>query len=86
METKEEKYIRLSRPKIFEIKGIHMIKTEESKLQTEDNINKKKKSINKINPKEVSNRLYKLHQQIKDKKEQVKKIFEKKELDKCSFD
>ena len=85
METKEEKYIRLSRPKIFEIKGIHMIKTEESKLQTEDNINKKKKSINKINPKEVSNRLYKLHQQIKDKKEQVKKIFEKKELDKCSF-
>ena len=62
-----------------------MIKTEESKLQTEDNINKKKKSINKINPKEVSNRLYKLHQQIKEKKEQVKKIFEKKELDKCSF-
>ena len=84
-ETKEEKYIRLSRPKIFEIKGIHMIKTEESKLQTEDNLIKKNKQIKKINPKEVSNRLYKLHQQIKEKKEQVKKIFEKKELDKCSF-
>ena len=83
-ETKEEKYIRLSRPKIFEIKGIHMIKTEESKLQTEDNINKIK-PLKKINPKEVSNRLYKLHQQIKEKKEQVKKIFEKKEMDKCSF-
>ena len=83
-ETKEEKYTRLSRPKIFEIKGIHMIKTEESKLQTEDNINKIK-PLKKINPKEVSNRLYKLHQQIKEKKEQVKKIFEKKEMDKCSF-
>ena len=61
-----------------------MIKTEESKLQTEDNINKIK-PLKKINPKEVSNRLYKLHQQIKEKKEQVKKIFEKKEMDKCSF-
>ena len=83
-ETNEEKYTRLSRPKIFQIKGNHMIKTEETKLQTEDNINKLK-LLNKINPKEVSNRLYKLHQQIKEKKAQVKKIFEKKELDKCSF-
>ena len=30
-ETKEEKYKRLSRPKIFEIKGRHMTKTEEEK-------------------------------------------------------
>ena len=83
-ETKEEKYKRLSRPKIFEIKGKHMIKTEEEKLYTPKNINQIK-SNKIINANEVSNRLYKLHQQIKDKKEQVKKIFEKKEMDKCSF-
>ena len=80
-ETKEEKYKRLSRPKIFEIKGKHMIKTEEEKLYTPKNINQIK-SNKIINANEVSNRLYKLHQQIKDKKEQVKKIFEKKEMDK----
>ena len=83
-ETNEERLTRLSRPKIFEIKGIHMIKTEESKLQDTENINKKK-SYNKIKANQVSNRLYKLHQQIQEKKEQVKKIFEKKEMDKCSF-
>ena len=83
-ETNEERLTRLSRPKILEIKGIHMIKTEESKLQDNENINKKK-SYNKIKANQVSNRLYKLHQQIQEKKEQVKKIFEKKEMDKCSF-
>ena len=83
-ETKEEKYIRLSRPKIFEVKGIHLLKTEESKLQTPNKINKIK-SHNKNDTNQISNRLYKLHQQIKEKKEQVKKIFDKKELDKCSF-
>ena len=84
IESKDERYTRLSRPKIFDIKGIHQIKTEESKLQDTENINKKK-PFNKIKANQVSNRLYKLHQQIKDKKEQVKKIFEKKEMDKCSF-
>ena len=84
-ETKDERYTRLSRPKIFEIKGIHMIKTEETKLQEIDNKIIKKKSYNKIKVNQVSNRLYKLHQQIKEKKEQFKKIFEKKEMDKCSF-
>ena len=83
-ETNEERLTRLSRPKILEIKGIHMIKTEESKLQDTENINKKK-SYNKIKANQVSNRLYKLHQQIQEKKEQVKKIFEKKEMVKCSF-
>ena len=83
-ETKEEKYIRLSRPKIFEVKGIHLLKTEESKLQTPNKINKIK-THNEINPNQISNRLYKLHQQIKEKKEHVKKIFDKKEMDKCSF-
>ena len=83
-ETKEQKYIRLSRPKIFEVKGIHLLKTEESKLQTPNKINKIK-THNKIDTNQISNRLYKLHQQIKEKKEHVKKIFDKKEMDKCSF-
>ena len=80
-ETEEERYYRLSRPKTYEIKGKHLLKAEEDKLNNKNN----KININKINPKEVSNRLYKLHQQIKNKKEQVQKIFEEKQLNKCSF-
>ena len=86
-ETEEERYHRLSRPKTYEIKGKHLIKNEEEKLN--DNNNKMNKNhqlnINKINPQEVSNRLYKLHKQIKEKKEQVQKIFEEKQMNNCSF-
>ena len=85
-ETREQKYIRLSKPKTFELRGKNIIKTEEEKLNSNIELyNKKLNYINKINPKEVSNRLYKLHQQLREKKAQVKKIFEKKELDKCTF-
>ena len=70
-----------------ELKSIHQtivqnseeLKTEESKLQDTEKINKKR-SYNKIKANQVSNRLYKLHQQIQEKKEQVKKIFEKKRI------
>lgn len=78
-ETKEERYQRLSRPKSYEIKGNHLIKNEEQKLNAKININ------NKINPKNVSNRLYKLHQQIRNKKAQIQKIFEEKQMDECTF-
>ena len=81
-ETEEERYYRLSRPKTYEIKGRHLIKNEDQKLE-----NKKDEKINnnKVNPKQVTNRLYKLHQQIKNKKAQVQKQFEEKEMNKYNF-
>ena len=83
-ETEEEKYHRLSRPKTYEIKRKQQIKTEDEKLNKINHI-ENKININKIKPEEVSNRLYKLHQQIKDKKEQVQKIFEEKQMNKFPF-
>ena len=82
-ETEDERYHRLSRPKTYEIKGKHLIKNEDEKLNNKNN--KNNINVNKINPQEVSNRLYKLHQQIKEKKAQVQKIFEDKQMNKYSF-
>jgi len=87
IETEEERYYRLSRPKTYEIKGKHLIKAEDEKLKNKNkdyklNINV---NVNKINPQEVTNRLYKLHQQIKNKKAQVQKKFEENQMNKCTF-
>ena len=89
IETEEERYYRLSRPKTYEIKGKHLTKTEDEKLKNNYknkdyklNINV---NVNKINPQEVTNRLYKLHEQIKNKKAQVQKKFEENQMNKCTF-
>ena len=87
IETEEERYYRLSRPKTFEIKGKHLVKTEDEKLKNNNkdyklNINV---NVNKINPQEVTNRLYKLHEQIKNKKAEVQKKFEENQMNKCTF-
>lgn len=87
IETEEERYYRLSRPKTYEIKGKHLVKVEDEKLKNKNkdyklNINV---NVNKINPKEVTNRLYKLHEQIKNKKAEVQKKFEENQMNKCTF-
>ena len=87
IETEEERYYRLSRPKTYEIKGKHLVKAEDEKLKNKNkdyklNINV---NVNKINPKEVTNRLYKLHEQIKNKKAEVQKKFEENQMNKCTF-
>ena len=85
IQNETERFERLSRPKEFEIKGRHLIKTENEKLNKENINNKNKINLNKINPKEVSNRLYKLHQQLENKKAKIQKLFEEKQMNKCSF-
>ena len=68
-ETNKDRFTRLSRPK----------SSTQVIIKTKNNFDENKK----VNSKKTSERLYKLHDQIKAKKEQVKKLFE--ENNNCSF-
>ena len=82
-ETEEERYNRLSRPKIFEINEKKRKKDlEELKKISEYNT---VKPSHKVNPKEVSNRLYNLSQQIKIKKDKIKQTYEETQNKEYSF-
>ena len=82
-ETEEERYNRLSRPRILEINEKKRIKDlEELKKISENN---KIKPANKVNPKEVSNRLYSIHHQMKMKKDKIKQNYEETQNKEFSF-
>ena len=82
-ETEEERYNRLSRPKILDINEKKRQKDlEELKKISENN---KYKTKNKINPKEVSIRLYNTHQQMKMKKDKIKQNYEENQNKEYSF-
>ena len=82
-ETEEERYNRLSRPRILDINEKKRIKDlEELKKISENN---KIKPANKVNPKEVSNRLYNIHHQMKMKKDKIKQNYEETQNKEFSF-
>ena len=84
-QTKIENFLNLNKPRTNKTKGRNSSKTENERLIENNLIDKNNINLNKINPKELSNRLYKLHQQIQNKKEKLQKIFEEKQMNKCSF-
>ena len=82
-ETEQERYNRLSRPKILDINEKRRIKDlEELKKISENNI---LKPSHKVNPKDVSNRLYKLSQELKIKKDKIKQTYEETHNKEYSF-
>ena len=82
-ETDEERFNRLSRPKILDINEMKRKKElEESKREIEK---KESKNTHKINPKEVCNRLYNLHQEMKMKKDKIKQNLEENQNKEYSF-
>ena len=82
-ETEQERYNRLSKPKIFEINEKKRKKDlDELKKISENNIIK---PSHKINPKEVSNRLYNLSRELKLKKEKIKKSYDESQNKEYSF-
>ena len=85
-ETEQERYNRLSKPKIFEINETKRKKDlEDLKKFSENNNNNKIKPSHKINPKDVSNRLYNLSRELKIKKEQIKKSYDESQNKEYSF-
>ena len=82
-ETEEERINRLSRPKILDINE----KKRKKDLELLKNISENNKKINthKIDPKEVSNRLYNTHQQMKLKKDKIKQNYEENQNKEYSF-
>jgi hypothetical protein len=82
-ETLEERYNRLSRPKILDINEKRRKNDlEELKKMSENN---KMKVTYKVNPKEVSNRLYNTHYQMKIKKDKIKQSYEENQNKEYSF-
>ena len=82
-ETDQERYNRLSKPKIFEINEKKRKKDlDELKKISENNIIK---PSHKINPKDVSNRLYNLSRELKLKKEKIKKSYDESQNKEYSF-
>ena len=82
-ETEEERLNRLSRPKILDINEKKRKKDlEELKKIYENN---KVKPTYKVDPKEVSNRLYNNHQKMKIKKDRIKQNYEESQNKEYSF-
>ena len=82
-ETEQERYNRLSRPKIFDINEKKKKRDlEELKKISELNTIK---PIYKVNPKEVSNRLYNISNTLKQKKDKIKQSYEESQNKEYSF-
>ena len=82
-ETEEERLNRLSRPKILDINEKKRKKDlEELKKMTEKN---NMKPSYKVDPNEVANRLYNVHQQMKLKKDRIKQNYEESQNKEYSF-
>ena len=82
-ETEQERYKRLSRPKIFDL-------NEKKRKKDLENFAKfceknKKKEGAKINPVEVANRLYNQSKTIKIKKDKIKQNYEETQNKEYSF-
>ena len=82
-ETEQERYNRLSRPKIFEINEKKRKKDLEELKKISD-LNSIKPN-HKINPKDVSNRLYNLSRELKIKKDKIKKSYDESQNKEYSF-
>ena len=82
-ETEEERINRLSRPKILEKNEKR--RNKDLELLKGISENNKKIITHKIDPKEVSNRLYNTHQQMKLKKDKVKQNYEENQNKEYSF-
>ena len=90
-ESESERLARLSRPKTIEIN--ERMKQKElneqkalSKSPFKYNYSNYYSEVNhKVNPSEVSNKLFKLHQQMKEKKEKLKREYEDKIIQDYSF-
>ena len=83
VETEEERLKRLSRPKILDINEKKRLKDLEELRQMSEN--NKIKATHKVNPKEVSNRLYNIHQKMKMKKDKIKQNYEEIQNKEYSF-
>lgn len=90
-ESESERLARLSRPKTIEVnermrqKELNEQKAL-SKSPFKNNYSNYYSGVNhKVNPSEVSNKLFKLHQQMKEKKEKLKREYEDKIIQDYSF-
>ena len=82
-ETEQERYNRLSRPKIFDINEKKKKRDlEELKKMSELNTIK---PTHKVNPKDVSNRLYNISNILKQKKDKIKQSYEESQNKEYSF-
>ena len=82
-ETEQERYNRLSRPKILDLNEKKR-KRDLEELKKISELNTIKPTY-KVNPKEVSNRLYKISNELKQKKDQIKKSYEESQNKEYSF-
>ena len=90
-ESESERLARLSRPKTIEINE----RMKQKELNEQKALSKSPFKYNysnyyseanhKVNPSEVSNKLFKLHQQMKEKKEKLKREYEDKIIQDYSF-
>ena len=83
LETEQERYNRLSKPKIFDINEKKRKKDLEE-LKKISELNSIKPS-HKINPNDVSNRLYNLSRELKIKKDRIKKSYDETQNKEYSF-
>ena len=82
-ETEQERYNRLSRPKIFDLNEKKR-KRDLEELKKISELNTVKPSY-KVNPKEVSNRLYNISNTLKQKKDKIKQSYEESQNKEYSF-
>ena len=82
-ETEQERYNRLSRPKIFDINEKKK-KRDLEELKKISELNTIKPTY-KVNPKEVSNRLYNISNTLKQKKDKIKQSYEESQNKEYSF-
>ena len=82
-ETEQERYNRLSRPKIFDINDKKK-KRDLEELKKISELNTIKPTY-KVNPKEVSNRLYNISNTLKQKKDKIKQSYEESQNKEYSF-
>ena len=82
-ETEQERYNRLSRPKIIDINEKKK-KRDLEELKKISELNTIKPTY-KVNPKEVSNRLYNISNTLKQKKDKIKQSYEESQNKEYSF-
>ena len=82
-ETEQERYNRLSRPKILDINEKKK-KRDLEELKKISELNTIKPTY-KVNPKEVSNRLYNISNTLKQKKDKIKQSYEESQNKEYSF-
>lgn len=81
-ESESERIARLSRPKTIEINQ----RMRQKEIEEQREISSNKHTINRnVNPKQVSEKLFQMHQQLKEKKEKLKREYEDQIISEYSF-